>query len=458
MNQNGTIIIGGGVSGLSTAYYLGKQGLRSTLIEKSNRLGGLIRTDLVEGCHLEAGPDSYIAAKPAVSELAAELPALQNQIIGSNDAVRQTFIVRDSKLVPLPPGMVMMVPGELAPALLSQLFSAETKGRFQQESTLAPRERTEDVSIAEFVSDHFGRESLEYVTEPLLSGVYGGDSYRLSAQSVLPRFLEYERKFGSLIRGVQLERQAKREGSLFLSLRGGMQSLIDSLSGAIAKTATVVHGEAVRVERVADSWRVSLNNAQYESEQLVLACPAYASATLLQTIAPALSAELDAIPYSSSVLVNLLFQKSEITHALDGFGFLVPRPERHTIAAVTWINQKFPCRIAEGLIAMRAFVVDPESATLLDVSDEKIVDLVMADLRRLMGLSAGPVFSQVNKWPRSMPQYLVGHESRRNRIRDLLASYSGLHLVTNSLEGVGIPDCVRLAKELSLHISACETS
>jgi len=453
VTNSGAIIVGGGISGLATAYYLGKQGIHSTLLERSERLGGLIRTDLIDGCQLEAGPDSYIAAKPAVSELAAELPGLKNEIIGSNDAVRRIFIVRDSELTPFPPGMVMMVPGELCPALRSPLFSAETKLRFLRESSFEPKQRGEDVSIADFVSDHFGRESLEYVTEPLLSGVYGGDSASLSAKSVLPRFLDYEEKYGSLIRGVQQERKVQSTGSLFLSFHNGMQSLVDALSAAVTETTTVVHGEAIGLERIGESWRVSLKNEQYKSEQVVLACPAHAAAALLKPFAQPLSSELEAIPFSSSVLVNLLFKKSEIRQALAGFGFLVPRPERRTIAAVTWINNKFPSRVADEFVALRAFLVDPESTNLLTAPEALIGDLVFADLDRFMGLKATPVFSQVTKWPRSMPQYLVGHESRCNRIRQLLEVYRGLQLVTNALEGVGIPDCVRLAKKVALQMA-----
>jgi oxygen-dependent protoporphyrinogen oxidase len=213
------LILGGGVSGLATAYFLSRCGIPSTIVEKTTRTGGLIKTDCIEGCRLEAGPDSFIATKPAVRELADELPGLHDQIIGSNDAARRIFVARNGKLLPMPKGMVMMVPAEWEPLQQSELLSEEAKRRIDLETSMKPRERQEDISVGQLVNEHFGSEVLEYLTEPLLCGVYGGDSENLSAESVLPRFVGYERKYGSLVKGVQheLRDKPKNGGSLFLS-------------------------------------------------------------------------------------------------------------------------------------------------------------------------------------------------------------------------------------------------
>jgi len=446
-------IIGGGVSGLSTAYFLSRLGIRSTIIEKSNRLGGLIKTDLIEGCQLEAGPDSYIATKPAVTELSKELAGLhgeplQDDVIGSNDARRRVLVVRRGHLIPLPKGMVMMAPAEWKPALTSKLFSTGTKLRFLRETLSPPRERLGDISIEQLVVDHFGNEVLEYLAEPLLSGVYGGYAGQLSAQSVLPRFIEYERRYGSIVRGVRGERAARSQtASMFLSFRGGMQTLTDSLARAIQPSCDVLYSEVTAVERTHGHWRIHTGGQSTEATHLVMACPAYAAAALLRPEAPSLSSELAAIPYSSAVLVTLVFEASKLNHALDAFGFLVPRAERKTIAAATWIATKFPSRIPHGLAALRAFIVEPEATALLNASRDQLVELVVSDFERLMGIKAAPRFSTVYFWPRSMPQYVVGHESCRERIAALASEYPGLHLVGNCYSGVGIPDCVRLAKE-----------
>jgi oxygen-dependent protoporphyrinogen oxidase len=446
-------IIGGGISGLATAYFLSQSGIRSTIVEKSGRLGGLIKTDLIEGCELEAGPDSYLAAKPAVTELATQLLGpdgehLQHRIIGSNDARRRVLVVRDGRLLPLPKGMVMMAPSEWKPALSSKLFSTRTKLRFLRETFSAPRDRPTDISIQQLVTDHFGSEVLEYLAEPLLSGVYGGLAGQLSASSVLPRFVEYERRYGSIVRGVRQERRADPPGSsMFLSFRGGMQTLTDALTQAIQPSSAILHSEAAKIERTNGRWRIYTGRATLESAHLVLACPAHAAAALLEREAVSLSAELASIPYSSAVLVTLVYETPKLNHPLDAFGFLVPRAERKTIAAATWIGTKFPSRIPHGLAALRSFVVEPEATALLSASQDELVKLVAADFERLMGVSAMPRFSTVYYWPRSMPQYVVGHEARRQRIAALASECTGLHLVGNSYSGVGIPDCVTIAKQ-----------
>ncbi len=448
------IIVGGGVSGLSTAYFLAARGIRSTIVERASCVGGLIRTDFIAGCRLEAGPDSFLAAKPAVTELAADLGDLSNQVIGSNDDARRVFIVRQGRLVPLPKGMVMMVPAEWGAVISSQLFSARTKLSFGAEIFSSPRQRSEDVSVEEFIGDHFAREVLEYVAEPLLAGVYGGESRQLSAASVLPRFLAYERKYGSLIRGVRHERrETPRDKSLFLSFRDGMQSLTDALSQSIAGCATVLHAEATAIERTLKSLRVKAGEQELESDQVVLAGPSHMSARLLESAAPLLAAELVAVPYSSCVLVTLVYERAALDHPLNGFGFLVPRAERRTIAAATWVSTKFPSRAPSHLAVLRAFIVDPEATSLLGAAEHDLVLRVRADLERFMGIEVNPVLSNVCSWPKSMPQYVVGHERRRGRIGELLREVPGLHLAGGAYQGVGIPDCIRLAEETANHIA-----
>jgi oxygen-dependent protoporphyrinogen oxidase len=447
--QPKVIIIGAGVSGLATAYFLGQLGIRSVLIEKSSRLGGLIQTDRLEGCLLEAGPDSYLAAKPAVTELAAELPDLKEQLVGSNDAARHIFVVRNSKLVPMPQGMVMMVPGDWSSALSSPLFGAKTKLRFLTETLLRPRTRQDDFSVGEFIADHFGSELLDYVAEPLLAGVYGGHAASLSAPSVLPRFVGYERTYGSLIRAVHRERRnAPHQGSLFLSFRDGMQALTD----ALAQHASVVYSEAKRIEYPDGKWRVHYGQTSMDVDDLVLACPAHAAASLLEDVSPTLASELAGIPYSSAILVTLVYERSNAAHPLDGFGFLVPQAERRTIAAATWVSTKFPSRIRSDLVALRAFIVAEKAAQLLDAPEPDLIALVRSDFAYFMGMEIAPRFSTVHAWPKSMPQYVVGHAKRLRRIAESLQELPGLHLTGNAYDGVGIPDCVRLAKETAKQI------
>ncbi len=368
-------------------------------------------------------------------------------------AARRVFIARGGKLVPMPKGMVMMVPGQWGPLLRSPLLSSLGKCRILAETLSRPRARTEDISVGQLVQDHFGSEVLDYLTEPLLCGVYGGNSASLSAQSVLPRFVGYERQYGSLVKAVRRELREKTSGPMFLSLRGGMQSLTDALAAATAESTNIIYSEAVQVEKSSAAWRVKVNGDWLQSPQLVLACPANVAGRLIQTEAPPLSAELLSIPYSSAVLAMLVYDQQAIHHPLDGFGFLVPRAERKTIAAATWVNTKFPSRVRTGRVALRGFIVGDQALQLINAPHADIVNQVQEDFRRFMGISATPLFSTVNPWPASMPQYVVGHAQRQENIAQLLSYYSGLTLVGNAYDGVGIPDCIRRAKTSVQHIS-----
>ena len=452
MTKTDVVIVGGGISGLATAFYLKKNGISSILLEKTERLGGLIRTDYIKGCELEAGPDSFISTKPSVIKLAQDLQ-IESELIGSNDEKRQIFVVRNGHLTPMPKGMVMMVPTDWHSVLRSPLFSDKTKGRFLLETFSKPRERSGDFSIRDFVLDHFGEEPLIYMTEALLSGVYGGDASQLSARSVLPRFVEYEREYGSLIKAAQQERGgADRKQSFFLSFRGGMQTLIEKLRENLDGNTVRLRAAVGQISRDANCWRLQTQGEQIEASEVILACPAHVSSKLLANLDPALACELAEIPYSSAIVATLLYKHDSLGHPLNGFGFLVPRPERKTIAAATWINTKFPSRIAPEFAAIRAFIIDPEATLHLKTSEAELVAAVKTDLKLFMGITADPVHSLVFPWTQSMPQYVVGHTQRCRRILSLLEKWPGLRLISNYFDGVGIPDCVRLAEKTAYRL------
>lgn len=453
MANSNVIIVGGGVSGLATAYFLARNGIASTLFEKSARLGGLIKTDLVEGCRLEAGPDSFLSSKRAVADIARDL-GLADHIIGSNDKTRRIYVVRHGKLIAMPRGMAMMVPSRWSTVLHSDLFSLGSKLRLIAETLEKPRIRPEDISVGQLVEEHFGREILESIAEPLLCGVYGGDSANLSAESVLPRFLGYEARYGSLIKGVREEsRKTARSGSFFSSFRDGMQELTDALAHASQSCCRIIHSAVTHVDRTADGWRVVADGNVLEGTNLVLACPSYVNGELLEKTSPQLGSHLSAIPYSSAILVTFVFDASQLDHGFDGSGFLVPRADRRTIAAATWIKNKFPSRIPSNLLATRAFIVGDQAKALMDAADGDVLDLVRQEFRRLLGVATQPLLSTIHRWPNSMPQYVVGHKDRQRAIASCLDDFTGLYLVGNSYDGVGIPDCVRLAKQVADRIS-----
>jgi oxygen-dependent protoporphyrinogen oxidase len=457
-DQPKVIIIGGGISGLSAAWYLGKAGVPSTLVERRPRLGGVIQTDRVDGCVVEAGPDSFITIKPAATELIQEL-GLGGDLIGSNDHLRITYIWRRGRLVPLPDGLMMMVPTRIRPLLSTPLLSWGTKIRMGLEYLRRPAAQPRrDRSVAAFIRDHYGDESLDYLTEPLLSGVYGGDPAQLSAASVLTRFVELERKYGSLTRGV-LAGMAKSHANgsqklpLFRTLKGGLGELIEELERRIQPSTTVLRGEAETLERSTEGYRVRVSGEWLDADHVILACPAYSAAALIGSLDKDLAALLEAVPYSSSLTLALGYDKATFGHPLNGFGFLVPSKERNRLVACTWVANKFSHRVPDDLVMLRCFFGGASDAAIVEESDDAVVRIARQELRRIMRISAEPLFHHVSRWPRSMAQYTVGHGERLKQIEDRLANTPGLHLAGNGYTGIGIPDCVRMGREAATRIT-----
>ncbi len=430
------VIIGGGISGLSTAYYLAKAGIPSTLIERERRLGGVILTEHVEGCLLEAGPDSFVTFKPAALSLIKEI-GLGDQVIGSNDQTRATYIWKRGRMVKMPEGFTLMVPAKVAPVIATPLFGLGTKMKMAAEWFRSPQPSNGDRSVSEFVTDHYSREVVDYLTEPLLAGVYGGDSDSMSVRSVLPRMVEWEAKYGSLSRGAKKEvKPGKKGGTLFNTLKGGLTTLTEELVRQAGGNLEVIYGE---VEQILPGYRVRVNGETIEAENVVLATPAWRAAGLLGS--GELSGLLDSVPYTSSTIVALIYRREDVEHPMKGHGFLVPKVERRHVTACTWMNNKFNFRVPDGKVALRCFVHgDP--------------DKTEDDIRLMMGITAEPIARTVHRWPRAMAQYTVGHEERMKKVDQILAATPGLHLAGNAYSGIGIPDCVRMGKAAAEKIAA----
>jgi protoporphyrinogen/coproporphyrinogen III oxidase len=452
-----TLIIGGGISGLSAAYYLSKGGGASTLLESRPRLGGVIQTERVEGCVIEAGPDSFLSVKPAALELIREL-GLAGDVIGSNDHLRKTFVWRGGRLIALPDGLMMMVPTRILPLLTTGLIGWGTKLRMGLELFRAPKMRAADESVAEFIEEHYGSEAVDYLAEPLLSGVYGGNPCALSVRSVLPRFAELAERYGSLTRGVLAERaRARAKGPaqpLFRTLKGGLGQMVDAVSRAIAGSAEIRQGRAEAVERTASGFRVRMAGDWLEAKSLVLACEAHSAAPLLNGVDGRLAELLGMVPYSSSMTVALGFQAADFARPPVGFGFLVPSKDRRKLVACTWVGTKFSHRVPPDKIVARCFLGGMDGAAVLEESDESIVAAVTAELREIAGVTARPVFSRIFRWPRSMAQFTVGHRVRQSEVEARVADIPGLHLAGNAYQGIGIPDCIRLGRAAAEKILA----
>lgn len=441
------IIIGGGIAGLSAAYDLAQAGVPHTLIEKRPRLGGVIETRSWDGCVLECGPDSFVSQKPEALALIQEV-GLGDQVIGSNDEGRVTYVLRHGRLTRFPEGAAMFVPTRPGPMLASTLVGWGTKIRMALELLRRPQQHP-DRSVAEFVTDHFGREALDYLAEPLLAGVYGGDPAQLSAASVLPRLVELERTRGSLARALMKVRPAASGTPLFHALKGGLSTLVERL----AASASVRHGEAQVLERGSRGFRVRVNGDWMEASHVILACPAWAAAKLAVPLDGALATLLEQIPYTSSAIVSLIYREEEFDGQRAGTGFLVPRVERRKLMACTFVGAKFPYRVPEDKLALRCFFGGAGNEAVVEESDESLIGAAREELRRILGLTATPVFMSVSRWPRSMAQYTVGHAARLKEIEARTAAIPGLHLAGNAYTGVGIPDCIRMGRAAARQVA-----
>ncbi len=444
------VVIGGGISGLSAAYDLERGGVSCTVLEKQARPGGVIETCVAAECTLDCGPDSFLAAKPEALALIAEL-GLENEVIGSNDHQRTTYIWKHGRLIALPEGVMMMVPSRIMPMAKSPLLSWGTKLRMAAEYFRKPGGPL-DRSVAEFVIDHFGQETLDYLAEPLLSGVYGGDPARLSVASVLPRFVQMEAKYGSLVRGVFASRgKGGSSGPLFRTLKSGL----GKLTGALASRVKICRAQAETIEpREGGGFRIRAQGNWMEADHVIAACPAWAAAELLAPVDPQLAEWLGEIEYSSSLTLSLIYRASEFDGMRAGFGFLVPKKERRRLAACTFVGSKFSHRVPDGRIALRCFFGGASDEAALGESDEALIAIARAELRRILGLTAAPLEHLIARWPRSMAQYTVGHAQRIAEIRTRAAEIPGLHLAGNAYEGIGIPDCIRTGRQAARNILA----
>ncbi|MEO8434393.1 MAG: protoporphyrinogen oxidase [Pyrinomonadaceae bacterium] len=479
------------------------EAIQLTLLEADPRVGGVIRSEPRDGFLLEGGPDSFISEKPQALALAKRL-GLESQLIETNSEYRRSFIVRGGSLRPVPEGFHLLAPSLIWPFLTSDILSPLGKARMALDLFLPRNSSNGDESLANFVRRRLGREALERVAQPMIGGIYTADPELLSLRATMPRFLEMEQQHRSLIRAMWKNRPGRsptvregsskslgaREGSgtsgarysLFLSFEQGMQTIVDRLTERISNfksqisdfrsqisDSTAAVGPTIQLNTKVEALAFAEDAAPERSQQGVtfqegsekrwrirtsagktivadavcLALPAFAAARLLRNVDPQLATQLEAIPYASTATVNLAYKRGDVSHPLNGFGFVVPFIERRTVMACTFSSVKFSGRAPEGYALLRAFVGGALQPEMFELEEEEMVRQVRADLRELLGIEKPPLFTQIAKWPNSMPQYHVGHIERMKRIEQLVSTLPGLALVGNAYTGPGIPDCIR---------------
>ena len=454
-------IIGGGISGLAAAFALEERRMSGVpveyvLFEASSRLGGVLVTDRVQECLVEAGADSFLTEKPWAIELCKKLD-LGDQLIGSNDSQRKTYILVKGKLVVMPDGLMFMVPTKILPTVLSPLFSLRTKLRMAAEWFHPPHKASDDETVAEMVARHYGPEMVDRLADPLLSGVYGGEASQLSVRAVLSRFSDMEARHGSLGRGMLAARK-KMAGSpapaLFTSLKEGMQQMVDALVTRLDRRALRTSSPVECVMAENSAWTVSAGYQSDRFDAVIVAAPAPAAATVLRLTNEKLASELDGIRYSSSVTVTLGYDENVRRSLPPGFGFLVPRSEGHRMLAATFVHNKFPHRAPENRALIRCFLGGARDERILDNKEDEILSIVRNELKQIIGVTAEPLFARVYKWRSAMAQYEVGHLERLQRIQTLCEGMPGLVLAGNAFTGIGVPDCVRSGTQAADRLSS----
>jgi oxygen-dependent protoporphyrinogen oxidase len=436
------VIVGGGISGLAAAFELQQRGVPFLLVEGTPRLGGLIRTDRVDGFVIDAGPDALIAQKPAGLALCHDL--------GIADRLRSplssaTSIVRGGRLRPLPPGAALGIPTSIPAFAASSAFSLPGKTRMAAELLVPPRRPVpDDESIASFMGRRFGREAVDYLADPLLAGIHGGDAARLSMRLLFPRLLEAEATSGSVIRALRKLRAGGHRGaSPFVSFPRGMAELVEAIVTRLPAASLRTGTRVAQLDRQRDGWMVTLASGErIATASVFLATPPRVSAPLLERIDWELAARLASLAASSVVTIALGYRHAQVAHPLDGTGFVVPRREKATVSAVSWVSSKWAGRAPEGSVLLRAYVGGTRDPEAIDRPEDALIAGARRDLQALMGIAAEPVFARVYRWRESSTQLLVGHAERAREITVRAAAVPGLYLSAAGIRGSGVADCV----------------
>ena len=434
-------VVGGGAAGLAAAYELHRQGASFVLLDAAPRLGGVIRTQQVEGFTLDAGPDSLLVQKPAAIQLCKEL-GLGARLVPTLEP-RIAYVLRD-RLVPIPRTSVLGIPTAIGPWVTSSLLSPAAKLRMAADVWL-PRGDATHESVGDFFRRRFGRAVVEYVAEPLLAGIHAGDVDRLSMRSLFPRLVQAERTHGSVIRALRDARaKAQRpEGGLFRSLPGGIEELVTTLVATLPASALRrgaraldIGGPAPYTVRVADGATVS-------ARAVILATPAHATAGLVRGLDARLAALCAEIPYTSTATVLLGYPQSAVRRPMHGSGFVVPRSQRRVpLIAGSWVTSKWPGRAPEGHVLLRGFLGGARDPEVLSRSDDELIDQTHGTFATLLGIDRPAELTRVYRWDRANAQHDVGHIERVFGIEQRLGRLPGLYVTGAGFRGVGIPDCV----------------
>jgi oxygen-dependent protoporphyrinogen oxidase len=450
------IIIGGGITGLSAAYELATRGLPFVLLEASDRLGGLLRTDCVDGFTIDAGADSMLATKPAGIALCQEL-GLGSRLMSSTPP-RTAYVHARGRLHALPSASIFGIPttwpgiatyGLLPPAARLRLawnlganleFVAHRGRRLELRPPEQSKSDSGDESVADFYRRHFGRATVSLVAQPLVGGIHAGDVEKLSIAAVAPRLVAATRR--GLLRRAPMTGNRDGEG-LFKALRGGMGELVSAIESRLPRGSVRLRSGAQRVARTPHGWEVACGDEALTARAVILASPAHAAARLLAETDPVLAGLCADVPYVSTVSVALAWPRARIAHPLAGSGFVVAREHSGLrITACTWVSSKWEDRAPRNMALLRAFLGGASDPAAVELADDALVEIATRDLTSVMGVSGAPALARVHRWIQAGAQYNVGYAARLARVDERLATSPSLVLAGSGFYSIGVPDCV----------------
>ncbi|MCP3934623.1 MAG: protoporphyrinogen oxidase [Actinomycetia bacterium] len=467
------VVVGGGIAGLSTAYYLqtgaAEAGLdiTYTVLEAADRWGGKIATERVSAGGgefvVEAAADSFINQKPWALQLTRSI-GITDELLPTNDHRRKTLVLRKGRPAPLPDGVLLIVPTKFMPFVRSRLISPLGKLRMGLDLVIRAKDDDEDETLAQFIKRRLGSEALDRIAEPLLSGIHNADAQMQSIMATFPRFRELEKNHGSLIKGMLAAQRARAKASggmpdaaadttpvsMFSSFNDGTQTLVDAVRSKLTGDCRL-KSSITSISKTDDGLCVQLGDGStLDADDVVLATPAFTSADLLADLAPDAAELLDTVRYVSTGTVSIGYRRSDVEHPLDGFGIVIPSSEKRRINAITWTSTKFDRRAPDDHVLIRVFFGGSRTPEMMNVDDAELMDAVRCELDAIMGLDADPVFHRIFRWWRSNAQYDVGHLEKVDAIEAALPE--GIHVTGSAYRGVGIPDCVHQAQQTAQHI------
>lgn len=455
------VIVGGGISGLATAFSLQEKTtkaslpIRCTILESESSWGGKIVTHRIGEMVTEAGPDSFLSQKRAGLDLCMKL-GLADQLINTRDTAKKASVLYGGRLHDLPEGLLSFVPKQLGSFFRSGLLTWRGLVRMGLESAVPRGSSTGDESLAAFLRRRFGAQAFERVLEPLMAGIYAGDAEHMSLRATFPRFFELEQQHGSVVRGMLAGKRAaspvltdQPRRTMFVSLKNGLSDLVTALTSRLTQQGVELRvgarAEALRVRsHELGRWMYDLilhDGSALSADGVVLATPAYVSAELLRPLTPIAGGLLDMIPYASTATIAMAFPRPS-TSAIEGFGFIVPRTERRHLIAATWTSLKWPYRAPSDQLLVRCYVGGVGREDILQLDDEALTAKVGEELAAACGISVEPSYTEVNRWWKAMPQYTLGHLDRLAQLEAAVSRYPGLVLTGAGYRGVGIPDCI----------------